>query len=76
MEPSDPYGRYRETKDENGKRISYYEKNLDLQITASSTIAVLEQFGLRQGVHFMTVEQAEQSGFLGDPNYYEKYGYQ
>lgn len=76
MESADTRTRYMEKQDENGKRISYYEQNLDLQITASSTIAVLEQFGLRQGVHFMTVEQAEKSGYLNDPKYYEKYGYQ
>lgn len=68
--------RYNEYRDGNGKRVPYYEQSLDLQETATSAIAVLEQCGLVRGVHILTMEQGEKGGYEVDPDGYDKYGYQ
>lgn len=69
------YGYYRSYTEDNGKRVSYLEQNLDLQSTAISTIAVLEQCGLVRGVHILTLEQGEKAGYTTDEYGYDKYSY-
>lgn len=65
----------KEDKDDSGKRVSYLEQNFNLQSTATSSLAVLEQCGLVRGVHILTMEQGEKAGYLTDEKDHEKYGY-
>lgn len=47
-------GDWYEKKNRDGENEVYYEVPITLQNTASSTLAVLERFGLTDQVHFMT----------------------
>ncbi|MDF2838690.1 MAG: hypothetical protein K0S60_393 [Evtepia sp.] len=47
-------GDWYEKQDKDGKNEVYYEVPLTLQSTASSTLAVLEQLGLSDRIHFMS----------------------